>query len=929
MTQLKFHDTSDINLLTKDNSTTTWFQPKVKVVFAIIDGFRFDYLLNYENIDHDPALQQNKLNKFNQAYFNNPDKFVVLRAFADLPTMTVLRVPCLMTGNVPRLGSVLTAFGALPAEEDSVPRQLYLQNKKSYFSGDPILHEYFPKYLESDYKIGSFNIGDRTVDQPVQAYINKKLEENKFDFLSTHLLRLDHMGHNAGLYNFDVKDAIEDIDQFLVHIMESIDDNTMLIFGGDHGMTKEGNHGGGTRQETNTAIVAYYKKGFMKNKHLHNPRIAQAMRSINETDSQVHQIDIAPTLSMLMGLPTPFSNMGQILNDLYPVGDYLTPQQHCPDAAFEMQILHDNHLNSLQVWNYFKKYHEGQDLFKPQEFSRVSDLFNEVEDAYKAADEMINQNRQCETSFHQVFLNAILKSQQLSNQVHNLVLTKNPHDLVIFWQAFMILALTGLSYVLLVQYLYNTKDYEYISCCWNRPKSWKALIKALTPLFTLLIVIWAYMLSKNYIMMRPITTSVFVIALWILGSLALSLVSKPPQDEVSENSPTTATTEERSQSPRISLKSFFIFKNPLIAAGAASIIVVLFYLTHVYGLDKERFEPVKRYTPFICILLIAARISGRYLKIAPYIMVVAAFLCAILRLVDIWTNFWASGINMVLGLAFIGDWLYGEIQFSMQKLKAGKIWSYQYVVCFIILVFYHHILHAHSDLTKIYLPRVIWALIIGSISTSLALRMPRKVIKRNVQVYLVLFLTLMQIHRKLVFFAFVLSIMRTITFIFKRTDFKNYLYPLIMGFISYLSLFFLFFTDRKLPRSFGPAFVGVRDFHLGLCLSLYGSAMLSSMILGMLFISFYSQDLESQEVELGIQKEEESTGQVVALKGYSSIIRKRNILFYNLFYCLLMSGAAINPVILKHHKKIYLSMERFLVDGVFYLFVTNVLYLMF
>jgi len=106
--------------------------------------------------------------------------------------------------------------------------------------------------------------------------------------------------------------------------------------------------------------------------------------------------------------------------------------------------------------------------------------------------------------------------------------------------------------------------------------------------------------------------------------------------------------------------------------------------------------------------------------------------------------------------------------------------------------------------------------------------------------------------------------------------------------------------------------------------------MLSTIILGMLFISFYSQDLESQEVQLGNEKEEEgSTSQIVALKGYSSIIRKRNILFYNLFYCLLMAGAAINPVVLTHHKKIYLSMERFLVDGVFYLFVTNVLYLMF
>ncbi len=372
MAQLKFHDTSDINLLSQDNST--WFQPKVKVVMVIIDALRFDYLLNYENIEHDPELEVNKFNKFNKAYFDNPDKFVVIRAKADTPTMTVLRVPCLMTGNVPRLGSVLTAFGALPAEEDSIPRQLYLQSKKSYFTGDPILKEYFPEYLESDFKMGSFNVNDKHADEPSQKYMNETLAKNEFDFLAAHFLRLDHMGHAHNLASPAVLEAIEDLDQYLMHIMESIDDNTMLLFGGDHGMIKKGAHGGASRQETRTAIVAYHKKGFMKYKHK-NRDLKKVMRSVNDSYVWVNQVDLAPTLAMLMGLKTPFSNMGQILNDLYPVGDYLS-NQACPHAGFEMQMLHDNHLNTLQIWNYFKKYHEGQDLFTSQEYSNISSQFN-------------------------------------------------------------------------------------------------------------------------------------------------------------------------------------------------------------------------------------------------------------------------------------------------------------------------------------------------------------------------------------------------------------------------------------------------------------------------------------------------------------------------------------------------------------------------
>ena len=185
----------------------------------------------------------------------------------------------------------------------------------------------------------------------------------------------------------------------------------------------------------------------------------------------------------------------------------------------------------------------------------------------------------------------------------------------------------------------------------------------------------------------------------------------------------------------------------------------------------------------------------------------------------------------------------------------------------------------------------------------------------------------MQLHRRLLFFAIVLSFMRVLTYLFKRTQFKNYLYPLILGFISYIGLLSIGFGDRKLPRSFEPAFVGMKKFHLGLCLFLYGSAMLSTIILGMLFTSFYDQDLESQEVDLGNEKEESSC-QVVAIKGHSNIIKKRNITLYCFFYCLLMIGAAINPVVLKNHKRIYLSMEKFLVDGVFYLFTISVVYFM-
>lgn len=41
-----------------------------------------------------------------------------------------------------------------------------------------------------------------------------------------------------------------------------MDDDTILIAFGDHGMTNDGTHGGDTENEIRTAIFAYHKSGF-------------------------------------------------------------------------------------------------------------------------------------------------------------------------------------------------------------------------------------------------------------------------------------------------------------------------------------------------------------------------------------------------------------------------------------------------------------------------------------------------------------------------------------------------------------------------------------------------------------------------------------------------------------------------------------------
>ena len=141
MTQLKLEDTSQYNFLTQD-SNSPWFKPKTKVIMLVVDALRLDYLIKFENDEHNEKLRGNKFKKLNQLFAQEPEKFVLVPAISDVPTFTILRTPCLMTGNIPRKSSIMTSLGALSSEEDSIPRQIRLNGKKIWFAGDNTIYKY-------------------------------------------------------------------------------------------------------------------------------------------------------------------------------------------------------------------------------------------------------------------------------------------------------------------------------------------------------------------------------------------------------------------------------------------------------------------------------------------------------------------------------------------------------------------------------------------------------------------------------------------------------------------------------------------------------------------------------------------------------------------------------------------------------------------
>lgn len=112
-------------------------------------------------------------------------------------------------------------------------------------------------------------------------------------------------------------------------VVDALDNDTLLVIMGDHGMTYDGNHGGATYEEVSAALFMYTKSpsgltyapprrdgSDACELQPHDRTCGGAVLPDSDTLSRVAQVDLVPSLSFLLGAPVPFANMGALLPDL-------------------------------------------------------------------------------------------------------------------------------------------------------------------------------------------------------------------------------------------------------------------------------------------------------------------------------------------------------------------------------------------------------------------------------------------------------------------------------------------------------------------------------------------------------------------------------------------------------------------------------------
>ncbi|GAA5949614.1 hypothetical protein JCM3765_002724 [Sporobolomyces pararoseus] len=318
-----------------------------KLVFLVVDALRADFVLP---VNHSRYFA-NQVTLPYELTQQDPTRSFLSHFIADAPTTTLQRLKGLTTGSLPTFVDMGSNFAGERVDEDNWLWQAKRAGKRIAMIGDETWLNVFPKgrdgVWEDDkvWSYDSFDVEDLdTVDRGVRSHLLPLLDQPRdWDIVIAHGLGVDHAGHRFGADHPEMTRKLQETDELLREVVGKLDEETLLVVIGDHGMTDRGDHGGDTREEVDAALWIYSKAreplvdSTWFDHELSSPlhplaslyAQANAVSDLGDKFSlewpaktlsahrSVAQIDLVPTLSLLLGLPVPFGNLGLPIPELF------------------------------------------------------------------------------------------------------------------------------------------------------------------------------------------------------------------------------------------------------------------------------------------------------------------------------------------------------------------------------------------------------------------------------------------------------------------------------------------------------------------------------------------------------------------------------------------------------------------------------------
>ncbi|VDN50814.1 unnamed protein product [Dracunculus medinensis] len=271
-----------------------------RIILIIVDALRYDFV----NPTNSHTFYGGHMKNVNNLLSRNNGNSLLFHFIADPPTTTMQRLKALTTGSLPTFIDMNSNFASASISEDNWIDQLVQSGRKIVFMGDDTWVSLFPKQFHRKYHLPSFDVYDlHTVDDMILGNIYNELRRSDWTVLIAHFLGVDHCGHKHGPKSPEMVAKLSQMDDFIKNMTDLMNDETLLVVMGDHGMTETGDHGGDADMEIDAALFLYSRK-----KLLHSQFVSDS----------VSQVDIVPTLSLLLDLPIPFSNIGIVIESIFP-----------------------------------------------------------------------------------------------------------------------------------------------------------------------------------------------------------------------------------------------------------------------------------------------------------------------------------------------------------------------------------------------------------------------------------------------------------------------------------------------------------------------------------------------------------------------------------------------------------------------------------
>ncbi|XP_051906202.1 GPI ethanolamine phosphate transferase 3 [Hippocampus zosterae] len=280
-----------------------------RAVLLIIDALKIDFA-RFDPNNTSPRPFENKLPVFEETCSSRPDQCRLYPFRADPPTTTMQRIKGLTTGSLPTFVDMGSNFASRAISDDNLIHQFGQVGKRVVFMGDDTWESLFPNKFYCSLPFPSFNVHDlHTVDDGILQNLYTTMVGDEWDVLVAHFLGVDHCGHRFGPDHPAMADKLTQMDGVIRSVINHIQNDTLLVVMGDHGMTDTGDHGGESQKETDATLFLYSAVPLFP-----------GPPSQDEPDV-VPQINLVPTLALLLGVPIPYSSVGQVLLPLFPEFD--------------------------------------------------------------------------------------------------------------------------------------------------------------------------------------------------------------------------------------------------------------------------------------------------------------------------------------------------------------------------------------------------------------------------------------------------------------------------------------------------------------------------------------------------------------------------------------------------------------------------------